>query len=584
MVTTTLSNTAVPTYYGQFRAAVESGSLPVCLEISQQMSRIDALIADPHYYYDPKPVERFIEFCETELTLTNGEPLKLLATFKLWAEDLLCWFHFVERTVWVADGTGTGAWVKKLVKRRVVKKQFLIVARGAAKSLYESCLQIYFLICDKQATHQITTSPTMKQAEEVMSPIRTAITIARGPVFKFMTMGSMQNTTGNRAMRQKLAATKKGIENFISNSLLEIRPMTIDKLQGLRAKYATVDEWLSGDLREDVIGAIEMGASKNSQYLIIAVSSEGTVRNGPGDSIKIELNKVLRGEVFAPEYSIWHYKLDDVKEVSEPWNWVKAQPNINKTVQMETYHEEVRKAEISASSKNDIYAKRFGLPVEGQSYFFTFDQTIPHRVARGYWGMRCAMGVDLSQGDDFCAFTFLFPLRDQSFGIKTRSYISRASYDRLSPARQIKYEEFLREGSLHIFDGAVLDMERVFADLEDHIEKNEYEVVTMGYDVWGSREFIELWTTTKSGYAVEKVGQGSQTQSVPLGELERLAHLRKLIFDQVLMGWTMGNCVVSTDTNGNRKLLKERRDAKIDNVSALLDAYVAWKLHKEDFE
>lgn len=580
-----LSNTAVPTYYGQFREAVQSGRLPVCIEISQQMSRIDALIDDPHYYYDPVPVEKWIKFCETELVLTNGEPVTLLPTFKLWAEDLLCWFHFVERTVWVENANGAGgSFVQKMVKRRVVKKQFLIVARGAAKSLYESFLQIYFLICDKQATHQITTSPTMKQAEEVMSPIRTAIATARGPIFKFMTMGSMQNTTGNRALRQKLAATKKGIENFLSNSLLEIRPMTIDKLQGLRAKYATVDEWLSGDLREDVIGAIEQGATKNSQYLIIAVSSEGTVRNGPGDGIKIELGKILRGEQFAPHYSIWHYKLDDVKEVAEPNMWVKAQPNINQTVQMETYHEEVKKAEISPSAKNDIWAKRFGLPVEGHSFFFTFEETIPHRIHRGYRGMRCALGVDLSQGDDFCAFTFLFPLPWESFGVKTRSYISSASFTRLPVAKQLKYEEFLREGSLHIFEGAVLDMDRVVDDLEKHIDDHEYEVVTMGYDVWGAQEFSRRWIETRSDYNVEKVGQGSQTQSVPLGELKMFAQLRNLIFDQVLMGWTMGNCVVSVDTNGNRKLLKERRDAKIDNVSALLDAYVAWKLHKEDFE
>ena len=578
-----LSNTAIPTYYGQFRELVQSGKLPICKEIELQMSRIDHLIADPRYYYDQKPVEKFITYCEAELTLTNGDPLKLLPTFKLWAEDIFCWFHFVERTVWDKENE---AFVKKLVKQRLTKRQYLIVARGAAKSLYESCIHSYFLNCDRSTTHQITTSPTMKQAEEVMMPIKTSITVARGPMFQFLTWGSMQNTTGNRALRQKLAATKKGIENFNTNSYLEIRPMTIDKLQGLRCKVATVDEWLSGDLRENVIDAIEQGASKNSDWLIVAVSSEGTVRNGAGDDIKLELAKVLNGDFYAPYYSIWHYKLDDVKEVREPWNWVKAQPNIELTVQMETYHREVTKMEQSPAAKNDILAKRFGLPVEGHSFFFTFRETIPHRINRGYWQMRCAMGADLSRGDDFCAFTFLFPLRNESFGIKTRSYISEATFQKLSLSRRNKYEEFLREGSLHVFEGAILDMDRVYEDLRGYIEsqENQWEVVTMGYDTWGAREFEARWKQDRSEYNMEKVRQGAKTESIPLGELKTLARLRKLIFDQVLMGWTMGNCVVQTDTNGNIKILKESREAKIDNVSALMDAYVAWKLHKEDFE
>jgi phage terminase large subunit-like protein len=576
-----LSNTATPKYYGQFRELVKSGKLPVCYEISQQMSRIDALIADPRYYYDPVPVEKFITYCETELVLTNGDPLKLLPTFKLWAEDIFCWFHFVERTVWDKE---TETFQKKLVKQRLTKKQYLIVARGAAKSLYESCIQSYFLNCDNQTTHQITTSPTMKQAEEVMMPIKTSITVARGPIFKFLTMGSMQNTTGNRALRQKLAATKKGIENFMTNSLLEIRPMSIDKLQGLRCKVATVDEWLSGDLREDVIGAIEQGASKNPDWLIVAVSSEGTVRNGAGDDIKLELRKILKGDYYAPEVSIWHYKLDRLEEVGMPHMWVKAQPNIELTVTMETYHKAVLRAEQSPAAKNDILAKRFGLPVAGQSFFFTFAETIPHRVTRGYWRMRCAMGVDLSQGDDFCAFTFLFPLRNESFGIKTRSYISEATFAKLSMSMRSKYEEFMREGSLHVFNGATLDMNLVYEDLARFIEENEYEVVTVGYDTWGAQDFIRRWTEVRGEYNLEQVAQGSRTESIPLGELKTLARLRKLIFDQLLMQFAMGNCVVQEDTNGNRKLLKERREAKIDNASALMDAYVAWKLHKEDFE
>jgi phage terminase large subunit-like protein len=579
-----LSNTATPRYYGQFREAVRSGKLPVCQEISLQMSRIDALIADPRYYYDPDPVERFIEYCETELTLTNGDPLTLLPSFKLWAEDIFSWYHYVERTVWVKNPDGGGSFQQKLVKQRLVKQQYLIVARGAAKSLYESCIQSYFLNCDLSTTHQITTSPTMKQAEEVMSPIKTSIAIARGPLFKFLTMGSMQNTTGNRVLRQKLAATKKGIENFITNSYLEIRPMTIDKLQGLRCKVATVDEWLSGELRENVIDAIEQGASKNDDWIILAVSSEGTVRNGAGDDIKITLAKILKGDYYAPHISIWHYKLDNVEEVGQPEMWIKAQPNIGLTVQYEIYKKDVIKAEQAPSAKNDILAKRFGLPVEGQSYFFSFAETIPHRINRGYWGMRCSMGVDLSQGDDFCAFTFLFPLGNEYFGIKTRSYISSATFEKLTPTMRIKYEEFLREGSLHIFDGSILDMNLVFDDLERHIEDNQYEVVALGYDTWGAKEFIQRWIETKSDYNVEKVIQGARTESVPLGELKTLARLRKLIFDQQLMKFAMGNCVVQEDTNGNRKLLKERRDAKIDNVSALMDAYIAWKLHKEDFE
>lgn len=579
-----LSNTATPIYYGQFRNEVQSGRLPVCLEVSQQMSRIDALISDPRYYYDPEPVERFIAFCEAELVLTNGDPLVLLPSFKLWAEDLFGWYQFVERTRWIKDPNGGGQFIKKIIKDRLTKRQYLIVARGAAKSLYETCIQAYYLNCDPTATHQVTTSPTMKQAEEIMQPFRTAISIARGPLFKFLTLGSMQNTTGNRALRQKLASTKKGIENLATNSLLEIRPMTVDKLQGLRAKIVTVDEWLSGDLREDPTSAIEQGANKNPDWIILFVSSEGTTRNGAGDDIKLELAKILKGEYYAPEISIWHYKLDDVKEVADPAMWIKAQPNIGLTVQYEAYHKDVLRAEQAPSAKNDILAKRFGLPVEGNSYYFTFHETVPHRVNRGFWGMRCAMGADLSRGDDFCAFTFLFPLRDESFGVKTRSYISSSTFAKLSATQRIKYEEFMREGSLHVFEGATLDMNLVYDDLDAHIEDNQYEVVTLGYDTWGAREFIARWVSQRSEYNVEKVQQGARTESVPLGELKTLARLRKLIFDQALMMYAMGNCVVQQDTNGNKKLMKLSHDAKIDNVSAMLDAFIAWKLHKDDFE
>lgn len=579
-----LSNTETPYYYGQFRDEVDSGRLPVCLEVSQQMSRIDAMINDPRYYYNRDPVERFINFCEQEMVLTNGDPVKLLPSFKLWAEDLFGWYHFVERTIWDKNAGEDGMFVKKLVKDRLVKRQYLIVARGAAKSLYESYIQAYYLNCAPWTTHQVTASPTMRQAEEIMQPIRTAILIARGPLFKFLTMGSMQNTTGSRALRQKLASTKKGIENLATNSLLEVRPMTVDKLQGLRAEVFTIDEWLSGELREDPTAAIEQGASKNPDWIILFVSSEGTVRNGAGDDIKLELDKILKGDYFAPHISIWHYKLDDVKEVGTPHNWVKAQPNIGKTVQMEAYHKDVLRMEQVPHQKNDILAKRFGLPVEGQSFFFTFREILPHRVNRGYWGMKCALGADLSQGDDFCAFTFLFPLRNESFGVKTRSYITRATFEKLTASNRIKYEEFMREGTLHIFEGAILDMEQVFEDLMQHVEDNEYDIVTLGYDTWGAQEFMNLWKARKSDYNVEKVAQGSKTQSIPLGEIKTLARLRQLIFDQLLMKYAMGHCVVLQDTNGNQHLIKERHDAKIDNVSALLDAWVAYKLHKEEFE
>ena len=579
-----MSNTAVPYYYGLFREAVLNGDIPVCQEISMEMNRIDALIANPHIYYDPAPVEGFILYCENELTLTDGSDLHLLPSFKLWAEQIFCWYYFVERQVYepFPDGRG-GHYVAKTVKKRLVNKQYLIVARGAAKSLYESCLQSYFLNVDTTTTHQITTAPTMKQAEEVMTPIRTAITRSRGPLFKFLTEGSPQNTTGSRAMRQKLVPTKKGIENFLTGSLLEIRPMSINKLQGLRTKFASVDEWLSGDLREDVIGAIEQGSSKIDDYLIVAVSSEGTVRAGAGDTIKMELMSILKGDFVAPHISIWHYKLDSIDEVADPSKWVKAQPNLGKTVTYETYHLDVERAEKAPASRNDILAKRFGLPMEGYTYYFTYEETIPHRPQK-FWKLPCALGADLSQGDDFCAFTFLFPLRNDRFGIKTRSYITELTLMKLPGALRQKYEEFLAEDSLRIMDGTVLDMMQVYDDLDAHILAHDYDVRALGFDPYNAKEFVERWTAENGPFGVQKVIQGAKTESVPLGELKILAEHRKLIFDQELMSFTMGNAITIVDTNGNRKLYKKRQEEKIDNVSALMDAYIAWKANKEMFE
>lgn len=580
-----LSNRAVPFYYGQFREAVIRGDIPVNREIAMEMNRIDELIDNPNIYYDPAPVEGFIAYCENELTLTDGSDLHLLPTFKLWAEQLLCWYYYEVRSIPEPDGHGGVNFVNKTVKQRLIKKQYLIVARGAAKSLYESCLQAYFLNIDTATTHQITTAPTMKQAEEVMSPIRTAITRARGPLFKFLTEGSMQNTTGNRFNRQKLAATKKGIENFLTGSFLEIRPMSINKLQGLRTKIATVDEWLSGDLREDVIGAIEQGSSKLDDYLIIAVSSEGTVRNGSGDTIKMELADILKGEFIAPHISIWHYKLDDLEEVNHPEKWLKAQPNLGKTVTYETYHLDVERAEKAPAARNDILAKRFGIPMEGYTYFFTYEETLPHiRRPRAFSGMACAVGADLSQGDDFCAFTMLFPLRGGKFGIKTRSYITSLTLMKLPGALRAKYETFMKEGSLHVLEGTVLDMMEVYEDLDEFLRKEQYDARALGFDPYNAKEFVARWEAENGSFGIEKVTQGAKTESVPLGELKNLSEERLLIFDEDLMSFTMGNAITLEDTNGNRKLLKKRQDEKIDNVAALMDAYVAWKANKEAFE
>lgn len=579
-----ISNTETPYYYGLFREAVLSGEIPVCREISMEMNRIDELIDNPNIYYDPNPVEGFILYCENELTLTDGSDLHLLPSFKLWAEQIFCWYYFVERQVYVPNENNRGgSYVTKVVKKRLTNKQFLIVARGAAKSLYESCLQSYFLNVDTTTTHQITTAPTMKQAEEIMSPIRTAITRSRGPLFKFLTEGSLQNTTGPRALRQKLVPTKKGIENFTTGSLLEIRPMSINKLQGLRAKVSTVDEWLSGDLREDVIGAIEQGASKIDDYLIVSVSSEGTVRAGAGDTIKMELMNILKGEYSAPHVSIWHYKLDELDEVADPSMWIKAQPNLGKTVTYETYHLEVERAEKAPAARNDILAKRFGIPMEGYTYYFTYEETIPHRI-QNFWKMPCAMGADLSQGDDFCAFTFMFPLRNDRFGIKTRSYITELTLMKLPGALRQKYDEFIKEGSLRVMDGTVLDMMQVYEDLDELIMQNEYDVRSLGFDPYNAKEFVERWTAENGPFGVEKVIQGSKTESVPLGELKILAENRKLLFDQELMSFTMGNAITLEDTNGNRKLYKKRQDEKIDNVAAMMDAYIAYKANKEMFE
>ena len=579
-----LSNKATPIYYGQFREAVVRGDIPVNREIAMEMNRIDALIADPRFYYDDQAVEGFIKYCEHELTLTDGSDLNLLPSFKLWAEQIFGWYHFVDRSVYVPrKGNRGGHYVKKTIKKRLITKQYLIVARGAAKSMYAACIQSFFLNVDTATTHQITTAPTMKQADEVMSPFRTAITRSRGPLFKFLTEGSLQNTTGNRAFRQKLVSTKKGIENFLTGSLVEVRPMTIGKLQGLRSKVATIDEWLSGDLREDVIGAVEQGASKLDDYLIIAISSEGTVRNGSGDTIKMELADILKGEFVAPHVSIWHYKLDEVDEVGDPGLWVKANPNLGLTVTYETYQLDVERAEKAPASRNDILAKRFGIPMEGYTYFFTYEETLPHRKAE-FWKMPCSLGADLSQGDDFCAFTFLFPLRNGGFGIKTRSYITSLTLSKLPGAMRQKYDEFIREGSLHVLEGTILDMMEVFEDLETFIESQEYDVRSFGFDPYNAKEFVTRWETENGPYGIEKVIQGARTESVPLGELKHLSGERLLIFDESLMTFTMGNAITIEDTNGNRKLLKRRYDEKIDNVSALLNAFVAYKVNKEAFE
>lgn len=579
-----LSNTAVPIYYGQFRESVLRGEIPVNKQVAMEMNRIDDLIANPSFYYDDQAIEGFVRYCENELTLTDGSDLHLLDTFKLWAESLLAWFYFVERSVYVPreDGHG-GRYVKKRVKKRLVSKQYLIVARGAAKSMYASFLQAYFLNVDTTTTSQITIAPTMHQAEEVMGPIRTSITRARGPLFKFLCEGSLQNTTGSRANRVKLAATKKGVENFLTNSILEVRPMSIDKVQGARPKVTTIDEWLSGDVREDVIGAIEQGASKLDEYFIIAISSEGTVRNGVGDTVKMELNKILRGEYYNPHVSIWHYRLDSLEEVNEPSMWLKANPNIGKTVTYETYHRDVERAENAPASRNDILAKRFGIPMEGYTYFFTWEETQPHRP-REFWKLPCAMGADLSQGDDFTAFTFLFPLADGTFGVKTRSYISSLTLAKLPLAMRSKYEEFIKEGSLHVLECTVLDMLEVYEDLDDFILKSEYDVRAMGFDPYNAKKFVERWEAENGPFGLEKVIQGVKSESVPLGELKTLSEERMLLFDESLMSFAMGNSVTLEDTNGNRKLLKKRHDQKIDNVSALMDAYIAWKANKEAFE
>jgi hypothetical protein len=579
-----LSNTATPKYYFEFRQRVLAGEIPVNREISMEMNRIDELIANPNIYYDGLVVEGFVKYCENELTLTDGSDLHLLETFKLWAEQLLGWYYFVERSVYTPGPEGRrGSYVKKYVKTRLTKKQYLIVARGAAKSMYAMCIQSYFLNVVTSTTHQVTTAPTMKQADEVMSPFRTAITRARGPLFKFMTEGSLQNTTGSRAERTKLAATKKGVENFLTGSLLEVRPMAINKLQGLRPKVSTIDEWLSGDIREDVVGAIEQGASKLDDYIIVAISSEGTVRNGSGDTIKMELATILKGDYQAPHISIWHYKLDDVEEVANPEMWIKAQPNIGQTVSYETYQLDVERAEKAPASRNDILAKRFGIPMEGYTYFFTYEETIPHRK-REFWRLPCALGADLSQGDDFCAFTFLFPLSNGDFGIKTRSYISSLTLMQLPAAMRMKYETFIQENSLHILEGTVLDMMEVYDDLEAFIQQCEYDIRCFGFDPYNAKEFVTRWEAENGPYGIEKVIQGAKTESVPLGELKIMSEQRMLIFDQELMGFAMGNAVTLEDTNGNRKLFKKRKDEKIDNVSALMDAYVAYKANKEAFE
>ena len=585
-----LSNTATPIYYGQFRDAVVRGEIPVNREISMEMNRIDDLIANPGIWYDDEAINGFIAFCENELTLTNGEDLHLLDSFKLWSEQIFGWYYFVERSVYVPSPDGHGGhYEKKRIKKRLVNKQYLIVARGSAKSMYASCIQNYFLNVDTSTTHQVTTAPTMAQAEEVMSPIRTAITRARGPLYKFLTEGSLHNTTGSRANRCQLASTKKGIQNFLTGSILEVRPMSIDKLQGLRVKVATVDEWLSGDVREDPIGALEQGAAKeqgsaeNNDYLIVAISSEGTVRNGSGDTIKMELSDILKGEYYNPHVSIWWYKLDDIEEVNNPDMWLKANPNLGKTVTYETYQLEVERAEKNPAARNDILAKRFGIPMEGYTYYFTYEETLPHRK-REFWKMPCALGADLSQGDDFCAFTFLFPLSNGSFGVKTRNYITELTLMKLPAAMRTKYDQFMKEGSLVVMPGTVLDMMEVYEDLDNHISEREYDVRCFGFDPYNAREFVERWERENGPFGIEKVIQGAKTESVPLGELKKLSEERMLLFDEDLMTFAMGNCITIEDTNGNRKLLKKRYDQKIDAVAAMMDAYIAFKLNREAFE
>lgn len=585
-----LSNTATPKYYGMFRDAVIRGEIPVCEEISMEMNRIDALIANPGIWYDDQAIQGFINYCENELTLTDGEDLHLLDSFKLWAEQIFGWYYFVERSVYEPSPDGHGGhYVKKILKKRLTTKQYLIVARGAAKSMYASCIQNYFLNVNTSTTHQITTAPTMAQAEEVMSPIRTAITRSRGPLFQFLTEGSLQNTTGSKANRVKLASTKKGIQNFLTGSLLEVRPMSIDKLQGLRVKIATVDEWLSGDIREDVIGALEQGAAKeqsggkNDDYLIVAISSEGTVRNGSGDTIKMELMDILKGEYVNLHTSIWWYKLDSIDEVADPSMWIKANPNLGRTVTYETYQLDVERAEKAPAVRNDILAKRFGIPMEGYTYYFTYEETLPHR-RRDYWQMPCALGADLSQGDDFCAFTFLFPLPKGAFGIKTRNYITELTMSKLPSAMRYKYDEFAKEGSLIVMPGTVLDMMEVYEDLDNHITETQYDVRCFGYDPYNAKDFVARWESENGPFGIEKVIQGAKTESVPLGELKKLAGERLLLFDEDLMTYTMGNCIAMEDTNGNRKLLKKRYDHKIDAVAAMMDAYVAYKLNRDAFE
>lgn len=586
-----LSNTATPKYYGEFKAAVMRGEIPINQEIAMEMNRIDALIANPGVYYDEHAMDGFVKFCETELTLTDGSDLHLLPTFKLWAEQIFCWFYFVDMTVYQPNENGGGGeYVRKRIKKRLTTKQYLIIARGAAKSFYMSTIQNYFLNVDTTTTHQITTAPTMKQAEEVMSPIRTSIVRARGPLFKFLTDGSLQNTTGPRANRQKLSPTKKGVENFITGSLLEVRPMSIAKLQGLKTRIATVDEWLSCDIREDVIGAIEQGASKshgggaNDDYLIVAASSEGTVRNAAGDEIKMELMKILKGEYVNPHVSIWYYRLDELEEVNDPEMWIKANPNLGKTVSYEAYQLDVERMISNPSQRNDILAKRFGIPMEGYTYFFTYEETLPVETRQDFWQMPCSMGADLSQGDDFCAFTFVFPLGHMQFGVKTRCYISSTTLRKLSPAMRAKYDEFMAEGTLFVMEGTVLDLMDVFDDLNEFIERQGYDVRSFGFDPYNAREFVERWEQENGPYGIEKVIQGVKTESVPLGELKKMASEKLLIFDESLMSYAMGNAITIEDTNGNRKLLKKRYDQKIDPVSAMMDAWVAYKLHKEDFE
>lgn len=579
-----LSNTATPKYYGMFRDAVMRGEIPICQEIAMEMERIDDLIRNPGIYYDDRACDGFFKFCEQELTLTDGSDVKLLDTFKLWAEEIFGWYYFIDRSVFVPSPDGHGGhYENRRIKKRLVNKQYLIVPRGAAKSMYDSFLQDYFLNCDPATTHQITVAPTMHQAEEVMTPIRTAITRSRGPLFKFLTEGSLQNTTGAKNNRMKLCSTKKGIENFLTGSLLEVRPMSIDKLQGLRVKVATVDEWLSGDTREDVIGAIEQGASKVDDYLIVATSSEGTVRNGSGDTIKMELMDILRGDYINPHVSIWYYRLDDINEVSQPDKWIKANPNLGKTVSYETYQLDVERAEKAPAARNDILAKRFGIPMEGYTYYFSYEETLTHKK-RDYWQMPCALGGDLSQGDDFCSFTFLFPLRGGEFGIKTRNYITSNTLMKLPMAMRSKYDEFINEGSLIVLEGTVLELDDVYDDLDEYITRCSYDVRAFGYDPYNARDFVERWSSENGPFGIEKVIQGAKTESVPLGEIKKLSEERMLLFDEELMSFTMGNCITLEDTNGNRKLLKRRHDQKIDAVAALLDAYVAYKHNKDAFE